>query len=422
MALTLNSTLRRLLNHLFCAEHGRVYVAWRREFSGSIGRLTESGAQGVTCAKRREGGQVGRGAVCIRRVLLQGNIMRGRDPVLQAVLADLQRAREELQTSEAKVTAKDAEVAALQAELSSSGEAAWRAHAKVTGSEATRKEMQEAGNTAQKSMSFGQMRDMQMASLRKELRESRAEIASLRKDLLETRTAHLQRNPSTEVAAQERCKFLEALVERLSAEVSLKDSKLQEALSTIATLNSQMQLLPTDVSAESAKLHEALQSRAAEGSLAAHGAEERCKVLETQVERTRRGRAGESGSPEQAPKAAEGAIDTAASFGSCSANALQPPSRPSSRNRTARSRREVRQAPTLAKAPPADFYKEVRQERQEVRQVSTLANAAQSDRYEELKRYRNLWIGEVTTLMFEAQKSRTAGSCLHEECCSLLCR
>jgi len=346
-------------------------------------------------------------------VLADEDVMRGRDAVLQAVLADLHRARDKLQTSEAKMAASETEVAALRAELGGSGDAVGRAHAKVMELEALRTELREARSTAQHQGDLVQMRDV--------------EIASLRKELQEARTVQLQCSPSRNVEAEERCKLLEVKVDRLQAELTLKDSKLQEALSTAScaqqaeerckTLQSQMQLLQADLSAKSAKLQEALQSKAAEGSLAAHHAEERCKVLETQVQelqanlakktassteletnaerpRTRRGIGEDSGSPgtEQAAKFVEAAGDVGVSSSSCLASALQPPPSPSSGNRSARFRQEVRQASTSANAAPADRYEELRQLRQDVRQASTSATAAPTDRYEELVKLRKLLI------------------------------
>jgi len=331
-------------------------------------------------------------------VIADDDVMRGRDAVLQAVLADLHRTRDKLQKSEA-------EVVALRAELGGSGDAVGRAHAKVMDLEALRSELREARSAAQHQGDLVQMRDVEIASLRKELREVR------------TVQLQLQCSPSRNIEAEERCKLLEVQVDRLQAELSLKDSKLQEASCSqqaeerCKTLQSQIQMLQADLSAKSAKLDEALHSRAVKDSVATHDAEERCKVLEARVqelqanlakrtavctelesstERPRRRRViGEdSGShgTEQTPKAVEAAVDMAVSSGSCLANVLQPLSSPSSGNRSARFRQEVRQAATSVNGVPVDRYEELQQLRQDVQQAPTSANAASVDRHGELQK------------------------------------
>lgn len=337
------------------------------------------------------------------------DVMRGRDAVLQAVLTDLHRARDKLQACEAKVAASEAEVTALRAEMGGSGDAVGRAHAKAMELEALRTELREARSTAQHQGDLVQMRDVEIASLRKELREAR--------------TVQPQCSPSRNVEAEERCKMLEIHVDRLQAELSLKDSKLQEAWSTAScsqqaeerckTLQSQMELLEVDLSAKNAKLQEALQSRAAEGSLAAHHAEEQCKVLEAQVQelqanltkatarctelesnaerpRTRRGMGDDSGchAPVQTPTTAEAAVDRAGKSGSSLASALQSPASSSSGNRSARLRQEVREASTVVNAASDGRYEELRQLRQEGRQAPTSTHAPPAARYEELMKLR----------------------------------
>mmetsp|Transcript_126124 Transcript_126124/g.251882 ORF Transcript_126124/g.251882 Transcript_126124/m.251882 type:complete len:592 (+) Transcript_126124:57-1832(+) len=372
-----------------CAEE----KVWREERQRKLDEVRDERAAAVSSAP----------------VPMEEDVTRGRDAVLQAVLADLHRARDKLQTSEAKVAASEAEVAALRDELGGAGDAVGRAHAKAMELEALRTELREARSTAQHQGDIVRMRDV--------------EITSLRKDLREARTAQLQCSPPRNIEADERCKLLEVQVDRLQAELLLKDSKLQEALSTASraqqaeeqckTLQSQTQLLQSDLSAKSAMLQEALQSRAAEGTVATHPAEERCKILEPQVQelqanlakmtarctelesnaerpRTRRGSAEDSGShgTDQRPNAAEVVVDVVASSSSCLASAVQRPATPNSGNRSARFRQDVRQASALTNAAPADRYEELRQQRQEARQASTLSNAAPADFNEELRQQR----------------------------------
>mmetsp|Transcript_110470 Transcript_110470/g.219619 ORF Transcript_110470/g.219619 Transcript_110470/m.219619 type:complete len:382 (+) Transcript_110470:32-1177(+) len=364
-------------------------------------------------------------------VPVEENTMRGRDAVLQAVLADLQRACDDLHKSEAKVAASEAEVAALRAKLGASDDAVGCADTNMAGIEVLQKASREVVSSARHQTDLLQTSDVEIASLRKQLRESRTEVASLRKDLRETRIAQLQCKLTTDFEAGECCCRLQ--VDILQAELLRKDSQLQEALSTASraqqaeerckTLQSQMQLLRADLPAKSAKLHEALQSTAAEGSVGAHDAEARCKVQEAQVQelqakfkkttarctelesnaerlRTRHGIAEDTDCPEQTPKAAEAASDVAGSFDRCSASELQ--ALPGTRNS---SNPEVRQASTSANAAPVDDRGELWQQRKELRRVSSSANSARSDRYEELRQYRKLLTGQVAMLMLEAQES-----------------
>jgi len=256
--------------------------------------------------------------------------------------------------------------------------------------EASRAELREIRSTAQRQADHLHMKDVEIVALRTELRDMReAQLSTRNKE------------------AEDRCKVLELQVENLQAELSLKASKEQEALSMASSANEaeqrckslqlQVQRLESDLSVNQAKLQEALKIRLSHAGLDGSHAEERYKVLEAKVQqqeadlaktrprstelegraeqlRTRREFSEDVGGlgacaggawdgAEQTAKATEVATSRAGSPVTGSASATQRRTSTPSGTRSARFRDEIRTARALSNNAPADRYEELRQYR-----------------------------------------------------------
>jgi len=312
----------------------------------------------------------------------------GRDAVLQAVLSDLQRLRDELQSSEARVAARDAEIDALRVQYGLSGDAGGREHARVMELEASRAELRKIQSDAQRQPDLLHMKDVEIAALRTELHEMR----------------ETQLPTSKILEAGDRCKVLEVQVDRMQGELSLKASSANQADERCKALQLQLQRLESDLSANQAKLQEALNMRLTHADLGASHAEKRCKVLEAKVQQQQAdldkttARCAELESMTEQPRTKGEISKDVGGLGIFAAGAWDGAEQTAKAIDLSASRAESPRGGTASVMlrPSTNSSARSARFRDEVRTARALSNAAPaSSRYDELRQYRRLVMSSV---------------------------